>query len=271
MTDPAVRAALREAADALGDVPGVPADLVEAYLPRHEFELGLICGLKGTNIRLWDLGGGLGVFVAAAAVLGMRPTIVDDFLELRKMGVADSVLPRLSSLGVRVIEHDFDTGVVSLEHDLDVVTSFHTIEHLHRSPRQQYRRIVECLAPNGLFIIAGPNAVNLRKRLTAPFGGLEWSSMQHWYYEPVFRAHVREPRTQDLLEIAKDLGLSGRIIGKNFLGARRPGLVGTLARLGGPVLERSPSLCSDLYLIAAKGAYDGVGVSDGSHGREVGV
>lgn len=225
------------------------------YIPRHAFELELILGLKGTDIDLWDLGGGAGLFAAAAAQLGIRTTLVDDFFDLEQYGAADATIAILESLGVQVVRHDFDMGPVALDKGLDVVTTFHTIEHLHSSPRGGYQGVVEALAPGGLFVVAGPNAVNLRKRLTMPFGGVHWSTMDHWYYTPVFRAHVREPCARDLLEIAADLGLSGRVLGKNFLGQGHGGWKGQLAKVSTRVLELRPSLCSDLYLVATKTAH----------------
>ena len=70
---------------------------------------------------------------------------------------------------------------------------------------------------------------------------------------PVFRGHVREPRVQDFEHIAQDIGLTPRVIGQNFLGqsSNNP-LVRCLARVGGPLLERRPALCSDLYLVGQK-------------------
>lgn len=227
--------------------------LIDKYLPRHEFELRLVTGLKrGADFSLWDLGGGVGVFAAAAAQLGINATLVDDFADLEMRGAADAAVETLERLGVTVIRHDFDAGPTPLGEEMDVVTTFHTIEHLHSSPRETYKRIARSLAPGGVFIIAGPNAANLRKRITVPLKGTGWSPMDDWYYQPRFRAHVREPVASDLLTIAEDIGLRPRVLGKNFLGSNRPGLVGKIAQATGPLLERRPSLCSDLYLLASK-------------------
>jgi SAM-dependent methyltransferase len=253
MVDPAaIRQALRHSADALADLPGFPRGYIEQYVARHTFELGLITALKGTDIDLWDLGGGSGLFAGAAAQLGMRPTMLDDFTELDQAGAFDAMNAALSQLGVRVIRHDFDKGPPVIDAGVEVVTTFHTIEHLHSSPRDGYKAVAKALAPGGLFVIAGPNAVNLRKRIAMPFGRVEWSTMDHWYYSPVFRAHVREPRAQDLIEIADDLGLDGHVLGKNFLGQMHKGWKGIAAKALTRLLESRPMLCSDLYLVARK-------------------
>lgn len=252
MTKDNIANALREAADALGAASGVQH--VDAYLSRHQFELELIVRTKGTDISLWDLGGGLGVFAAAAARLGIRATLVDDFVDLALRGADAAAIDALEHMGVNVVRHDFDSGPTPLGENIDVVTTFHTIEHLHSSPRATYHRVADALAPGGVFIIAGPNAANLRKRITVPLKGSGWSTMDDWYMQPRFRAHVREPVANDLRLIADDIGLHGKVIGKNFLGRNRGGVVGRLARTASPVLERRPSLCSDLYLVAQKPA-----------------
>lgn len=246
-----IRAALDKAVGILAAVPGVSTP--SAYVRRHEFELDLIVGRKGTDVSLWDIGGGLGVFPLAAACLGMRATIVDDFYDLA--GTKADVLTALRHHGVRVIEADLPATSVTFDPGIDVITSLHTIEHMHHSPRRLYHDAAAALAGDGLLILAGPNAVNLRKRLTVPFGRGEWSSISDWYETAHFRAHVREPRVQDFQYIARDLGLTAEILGRNFLGnnSTTPSIQ-VLARWGGPLLERRPSLCSDLYLLASRGS-----------------
>ena len=140
--------------------------------------------------------------------------------------------------------------------EADVVASFHVLEHLHHSPRELFQRLVSSLAPDGSFVLAGPNAANLRKRIQFPFGKVGWSSMGEWYDQPVMRSHVREPLARDLSYIAADLGLCDvEVFGRNFLGRgscvkwRRP-----LARTADVLIQRRATLCSDLYLVGRKAA-----------------
>jgi len=246
--DARVQRAVEEAASELELLPGIPAGSCRANVERHVFELTCVTERKGTDVRLFDLGGGAGTFVLAAARLGMQTRLVDDFYDLDVIGAGDETIAHLRDAGVEVIRHDA-TQPLEIEDEIDVFTSFHTLEHLQASPRALYHQILDALTPGGLFILAGPNAVNLRKRITAPFGGYEWSSMEHWYMQPRFRAHVREPRAQDFEYIARDLGLEGTIVGKNFLGRLSTRRAAALVRLAEPALERWPSLCSDLYLV----------------------
>jgi hypothetical protein len=110
------------------------------------------------------------------------------------------------------------------------------------------------LVPGGLFILAAPNAVNLRKRISVPLGFGNWSSMAEWYDANRFRGHVREPVVADLRTIAGHMGLIDvTIVGRNWLGLRhRRTAVRLATRLGGRLLELRPSLCSDIYAIGRK-------------------
>ncbi len=59
---------------------------------------------------------------------------------------------------------------------------------------------------------------------------------------------------QDLYLIAEDMRLCDvEVIGANFLGRRRTGVVGWAAKQADGLLGKRPSLCSDLYLIGSAG------------------
>jgi len=93
------------------------------------------------------------------------------------------------------------------------------MEHWHHSPKAFFHRVTRSLRPGGLFLLCGPNSVNLRKRFSVPFGRSNWSSMEDWYEQQVFRGHVREPNVNDLRHIARDLGLVViSVFGRNWLG-----------------------------------------------------
>jgi len=110
--------------------------------------------------------------------------------------------------------------------------------------------VMRVLAPGGRFVLGVPNAVNLRKRVTVPFGRSNWSRFEDWYEEPVFFGHVREPTVADLNRIAADMGLvSWRVVGRNWLGFRGGSAKQTVARIADPILRIRPSLCANIYLI----------------------
>ena len=128
------------------------------------------------------------------------------------------------------------------------------MEHWHNSPKRLFRSLASALKGGGLFIIGSPNCVNLRKRITVPFGVGKWSQIEDWYETERFRSHVREPDIADLRYIASDLGLEEvKIIGRNWTGYRSRFRV---ARMITPVIDRilrlRPSLCSDIYMVGRR-------------------
>jgi hypothetical protein len=115
-------------------------------------------------------------------------------------------------------------------------------------------QVLAKLKPGGRFVLGVPNCVNLRKRLTAPLGSGKWSSIADWYEEPIFRGHVREPDVDDLLYIARDMGLVGvRVKGGNWLGISSPRRSVKIAtRLIDYPLRLMPAFCANLYLVGHK-------------------
>jgi hypothetical protein len=105
-------------------------------------------------------------------------------------------------------------------------------------------------------VLSVPNCVNLRKRVTVPFGAGKWSRMEHWYEPEVFRAHVREPDVEDLRYIARDLKLQNvEILGRNWLGyASAKPIIRMATNVVDRVIQFRPSLCSNIYLLGTKPA-----------------
>src|SRR5262249_26701438 len=134
----------------------------------------------------------------------------------------------------------------------------------HNSPKRLFHQLMTALKPNGLFIISAPNCVNLRKRITVPFGVGKWTAMRDWYEVEHFRSHVREPDVADFRYIATDLGLkNARIIGRNWSGYRSRFRA---ARIVTPFIDRllrlRPSLCSDIYLVGQKAGMSSHGLKE---------
>lgn len=251
-----------------------PAPLVQAQLKdvgRISFQIRLVAERMGVDVSLCDIGSGLGLFPAACAKLGMRVTMMDDFGHPFGEGADvdsfrdapdsvnyDLVAPTLEvhrSLGVRVEARDpLTAGFGFPNRSLDVVTTFDSMEHWHHSPKRLFASVMEALKPGGLFVIGGPNAVNLRKRITVPLGRGKWTEMAHWYETQRFRGHVREPDVDDLRYIARDLGLTAvEVLGRNWSGYLSPRRsVRAATALVDPLLRLRPSLCSEIYLVGRK-------------------
>jgi 2-polyprenyl-3-methyl-5-hydroxy-6-metoxy-1,4-benzoquinol methylase len=226
-----------------------------ADVSRVAFNLDLALGGAQTGSRIADIGGGLGLFSLGAAAIGMQSVLVDDFRDPGNVEIADEVLMLHRRYGVDVIRRDVVTlGVEFPPASFDVITTFDSIEHWHHSPKRLLHRLMAALKPGGRMVIGGPNCVNLRKRVTVPFGVGKWSTMTDWYEQETFRGHVREPDVTDMRYIGRDIRLRDiKIIGRNWLGYEsRHGWVRTLTPLADSLLRSFPSLCSDLYLVGTK-------------------
>lgn len=224
---------------------------------RTAYDIELIAGRVGTAGRICDVGGGYGLLAIGCAKLGMDAVLVEDFYEMEKFGTLDATLELLDEFGVEVKRRDIIADGLDLEpRSFDAIAIFHVLEHLPLSPKPLFHEMVDALRPDGVFVLAGPNAVNLRKRISVPLGTAAWSPMADWYESERFRGHVREPTVRDLRYIAEDLDLGQvAISGRNFLGlaSDKPGRSWVTRHID-RVLQLRPELCSDIYLVGQKTA-----------------
>lgn len=233
-----------------------PAPLVDielADVARIAFHVRLVMDYAEEG-PVCDVGGGLGLFSLGCAAVGLPVILVDDFRDDSHGVSVDGVLEIHRSLGVDIVQRDVTEGVPLPPNSLGAATCFHSIEHWHGSPKRLFADLLAALRPGGLFLLAAPNAVNLRKRLTVPLGYGNWSPFAEWYDAQEFRGHVREPTVHDLRQIGERLGLDEMaVFGRNWLGLsnRRP-LLRTAARAADRLLRLRPSLCSDIYLMGRK-------------------
>jgi len=234
-----------------------PSYIIDNYIQRHIFEIGLLSRLLGdiTGKSVADIGGGWGAFAASCSALGMKAILLDDFSDPGKSDITDSRQSLLSDYEVSVMHRDvIKDGLGLMLESLDAITSFDMIEHLHASPREFLHNAMKVLRPNGTLLLGVPNCVNLRKRITVPFGRGQWSDFSTWYEHKVFRGHVREPDVRDLRKIAKDISLRDyQIIGCNWSGHESQSqIIRKTSGIGDKILRHFPSLCSDLYLMGYK-------------------
>ena len=235
-----------------------PPDLVPEQLAdvqRIAFNINLVLSRKGTNITICDLGGGIGLFSLGCAAIGMNSILVDDFKDEVNFKFGKEVLDLHRSYGVKVIERDvIEHNIEFLPASLDAVTSFDSMEHWHHSPKQLFASAIAALANSGIFVLGVPNCVNLRKRITVPFGFGKWSSMKDWYETENFRGHIREPDVDDLHYIAKDLGLENiKIYGRNWMGyISQNKMIQASTMLFDRLLQLYPPFCSTIYMVGQK-------------------
>jgi SAM-dependent methyltransferase len=221
----------------------------------HRIAFNIRLALNGADARtisICDIGGGIGLFSTGCAALGMKALLIDDFADPINRRMGESALVVHKKYGVRILSRNvIADGLADLSERFDVVTTFDSMEHWHHSPKRLFRQVgKQLLKPGGRFVLAVPNCVNLRKRLSVPLGVGKWSSMEDWYQEPEFRGHVREPDVADLRYIAVDMGLREvQILGRNWVGyVSRSRLVRLATLIVDRPLRMFPSLCADLYL-----------------------
>ena len=228
-----------------------------ADIKRTAFHLNLITAQLGKNKTVCDLGGGVGLFSIGCAALGMKSILVDDFQDQVNQQFGDSIFALHHTYGVEIISRDLIAqGLNFPPGSIDAITSFDSMEHWHHSPKKLFAKVMETLTPGGLFILGLPNCVNLRKRITVPFGFGKWSAMEDWYESEVFRGHVREPDVDDLRYIARDMGLVNvKIYGRNWLGYISPNrVIKWASSVADSLIQINPALCSNIYVVGNKPA-----------------
>jgi cyclopropane fatty-acyl-phospholipid synthase-like methyltransferase len=236
---------------------GFPSYITDSYTKKTAFEIRLLQNslkeIKGKTVI--DVGGGWGCFTASCAALGMNAILIDDFNDPWRSDQNDPRQSLPSDFGFKRIKRDIIVGGLgTYSEPVDAITSFDLIEHLHASPKKFLHDAMRELQKDGVLILGAPNCVNLRKRLTVPFGRGQWSDFYSWYEPKIFRGHVREPDVQDLKKIAEDISLCDyQILGRNWLGFGSPSkLVRLSTRISHKILNHFPSVCSDIYLLGFK-------------------
>jgi SAM-dependent methyltransferase len=229
--------------------------LMKSSAQRCAYHLDVVLKAIPKGGRVADVGGGLTPHCHALALLGYRGVLVDDFGDLWHEDGAE-VLEGQKRDGVEVVSCDILQGLALDANSFDAIMTFDCLEHLHHSPKKMLTDAVAALKPGGLLFLGVPNCVNLRKRLTVPFGVGKWSRMEEWYDSEKFRGHVREPDVDDLRYIGKSLGLENvKVVGMNWLGyeSHFP-LVRLLVPFADRLLQLWPSLCANIYLVGTKPA-----------------
>ena len=210
---------------------------------------------------LIDLGGGVSGTNGFLSQHGMDVTIVDLFQEYYSWStIKDPIAEQqdyLASLGVKFIHADL-VACNLLEHfapaSVDSIVTYHTLEHLHHSPRQLLESAIQVLKPGGTLVIEVPNAANLLKRIKLLSGNTNYPSYKVFYERDRWVGHVREYTTGDLEQLAERLGLSSWCIeGKNWYGSLyRQKSLEFVAKPLDSMLQVRPGLCGSLFLIGKK-------------------
>jgi SAM-dependent methyltransferase len=242
----------------LGVIQHYPPEWQETLrtdIARQLFHLDIVRARTSVGDTVVDVGGGLSSFSRGVVELGRKSVLMDDFADDWHADAAAEVLSLYEQSGVSIVSRDvIEDGLGLAAGSVGMFATFDAMEHWHNSPKALFAEVMEALQPGGWFLMGVPNCVNLRKRVTVPLGRGKWSQMAHWYEEPVFRGHVREPDVDDLRYIARDMGLvEVQTFGRNWQGYNNHrGWVRRVTPYVDRVLQRRPTLCSDIYLLGRK-------------------
>src|SRR5271170_2285565 len=110
-----------------------PSGLVPKYKAmsgRTAFHVALVGGTKkGFEASLCDVGAGIGPMTVTSAAMGMKVTVVDDFLDAINEQYGDSLLDLLRTAGITVVQRDVvQDGLDFPPSTFDVVTCFDSLE-----------------------------------------------------------------------------------------------------------------------------------------------
>lgn len=206
---------------------------------------------------LLDLGGGISFVNAVLVKLGMKVHCVDlmesYFIHSSLSSPMTKQLKFLEKEGVIFINADlieFDAEREFGTSSLDVVCSYHCLEHLHHSPRTVLSSAMAALKKNGIIFIEVPNAVNILKRIKVVLGKTNYLPYKLYYESDKYVLHIREYTTGDLEALAHYLGLKKwKIVGSNYYGNLWNMFgVNYFTKFADFLLKLRPGLCGAIHL-----------------------
>ena len=175
---------------------------------------------------LVDLGGGYNFTNAVLVNLGMKVICVDllddYFVHSTLKAPMSEQFDYLREQGVNFIKTDlinFDLEKEFGSSALDVVCSYHCLEHFHHSPKKVISSSIKALKKGGVIFIEVPNAVNILKRVKIALGKTNYNPFDNYYESDRFVGHIREYSVDDLEQFAEYLSLKNwKIFGSNYYG-----------------------------------------------------
>ena len=206
---------------------------------------------------LVDLGGGYNYTNAVLANLGMKVICVDlldeYFIHSTCQSSMNAQFDFLKDQGVSFIKTDlidFDLEQEFGPSSIDVVCSYHCLEHFHHSPRKVVTSSLKALKRGGFIFIEVPNAVNILKRIKIALGKTNYNPFDNYYESDRFVGHIREYSVDDLKQFAEYLSLNNwKIFGSNYYGNLWNMLgINIFSRLADFLLKLRPGLCGAIHL-----------------------
>lgn len=133
--------------------------------------------------RLLDVGCGALDKTLVFQELGYDCCACDDFDDpwYRSRENLNPVLDLAKEVGIEVCVQGQGGSLPWDKESFDVVTIINVIEHLHESPRDILNFAGKYLKTGGILLVAMPNSVNLRKRLSVLLGRSNYTPAKGFY------------------------------------------------------------------------------------------
>jgi cyclopropane fatty-acyl-phospholipid synthase-like methyltransferase len=196
----------------------------------------------------------MGLFSIGLKILNVHKSVlVDDFSDSSNNN--KEIKNMLKKFNVNFFSYNLlSNDIIRLKEKYDIITCFHTIEHLHHSPKKLLTHISKIIKKEGSFILCAPNSNNIKKRIECLFGVYAWSNLNDYFNSNIFRGHVREPSITDLIFFVKYMNLKiVKVYGRNWQGLSSGSrFIRIISIIFDRLLRLFPSLCSDIYIVGKK-------------------
>ena len=160
--------------------------------------------------RLLDIGSGPMDKTAMFKLLGFQCYAADDLTDPwhQRDDNAGKIKQFAAQTGIEFFHQTpTDYSIPFEPESFDVVCALGVVEHLHESPRGLLNTMGRFVCREGLLVVAMPNSVNLRKRLSVLSGRTNYPSIDAFYHSTgQWRGHVREYTLSETAYICKAAG-----------------------------------------------------------------
>lgn len=235
----------------------MPKEIIQQNLHRIAYEHSLVFHNQGSYV---DVGAGIGMLALACKLTGVDSvSIIEDFADpWHDSEATTDFTDVLKNHDVKIINGNALTLDWPIpDNSLDCVSSFDSLEHWPHSPAHLFGEIKRVLKPGGKFVLGAPNAVNILKRIRVVTGKTNLPKWKDFYEQTPWRGHIHEPTLSEFHEIMETLEFETVYTGgRNWL-AYRSGYSNMklqMVKTVIPLLNKFPTLCSDLYIVGRKPA-----------------
>lgn len=183
----------------------------KGYLLNKKYQISNIikeieCFLqKGSKIL--DVGSGPCDITSILSSMGYECSACDDLQDdwHNELNNKELILEFAKKMNVNFHQMNDDFYIPFEKESFDLVMSNDVLEHLHESPKEILKNMIDFVKPGGKILITVPNAVNIKKRINVLFGrtNLPPFDSYYWHKGDLWRGHIREYVKNDLIKLSE--------------------------------------------------------------------